>query len=178
MKNFVHTVTEQITPSLLVSNNNEMMKKNETLMLDQNPHKNHSYNTSVLALTIEQNTIKTDKKAEVLHVTTLTTKFIHKVDTVLHPEIDLVMIKVLLLHITLDHDMILTNAIHALTVHHTDLHTDLLIDITPVLDIDHVPIQETINLRSVQIHTDHLPDQEILYFLDPVHTPTLEIKSI
>ena len=40
-KNIVHTVTERITPSLLVSKNKEMMKTNEILMLDQNLHKNH-----------------------------------------------------------------------------------------------------------------------------------------
>ena len=142
-------------------------------MLDQDHHKNHLYSTSVLLLTI-----KTDVKAEVLHVTTLTTKLIHKVDTVLHQEIDLVMIKVLLLHITLDHDMILTNAIHALTVHHTDLLIDHLIDTILAHDTDHVPIPETSILQNIQIHTDHLPDQETLNFLDPVHTPTLEIKSI
>ena len=62
-----------------------------------------------------------DIKVEVLHVTTLTTRPIHKIDTVLHLEIDLAMPKVLLLHNTLDHGMILVNAIHGLTVLHTDL---------------------------------------------------------
>ena len=88
------------------------------------------------------------------------------------------MTKVLLLHNTLDHDMILKNAIHALTAHHTDLLIDRFIDTTLALDIDHAPIPETKFLRNIQIHRDHLPDQEILDFLDPVHTPTLEIKSI
>ena len=108
----------------------------------------------------------------------LTTRPIHKIDTVLHLEIDLAMTKVLLLHKTLDHDMILTNAIHGLTALHTDLRIDLLIDTTLVLDIDHAPIQETIFLPSIQIHTDHLLDQKILDFLDPVHTPILETKLI
>ena len=70
IKNFVHIVTEQITPSLLVSENNETMKTNETLMLDQNLHKNHLYSTSVLLLTIEQNIMITNIEVEVLHVTT------------------------------------------------------------------------------------------------------------
>ena len=147
-------------------------------MLDQNLHKNHLYITSVLLLTIEQNTMKVDIKVEVLHVITLTTRLIHKIDTVLHPEIDLVMKKVLLLHNTLDHDTILINAIHALTALHTDLLIDLPIDTTLAIDIDHAHIQETIILQNIQVHTDHLPDQEILDFLDPVHTPILEIKSI
>ena len=61
---------------------------------------------------------------------------------------------------------------------HTDLLIDLFSDSTLDLDIDHAPILETILLQDIQIHTDHLPDQEILDFLDPVHTPILEIKSI
>ena len=88
------------------------------------------------------------------------------------------MTKTLLLHNTLDHDMININAIHGLTALHIDLFIDLLIDTTLALDIDHAPIQETIILQDIQIRTDHLPDQEILDFLDEVHTPTLEIKSI
>ena len=128
---------------------------------------------SFLLLTIEQNTMKIDIKVEVFHVTTLTTRPIHKIDTVLHPQIDLVMTKVLLLHNTLDYVTILINAIHALIA----LHTDLPIDTTPAIVKDHSPIQETIILQDIQIHTDHLPDIEILDFLDPVHTPILEIKS-
>ena len=127
---------------------------------------------------IEHNTMIIDIEVEVPHVTILTTKPIHQIDTVLHLEIDLVTTKVLLLHITLDHDMILTDAIHGLTVLHTDLRIDLPIDTTLALDIDHAPIQEIITLQDTQIHTDHLPDREILDFLDPVHTPILEIKSI
>ena len=119
-----------------------------------------------------------DIKVEVLHVTTLTTKLIHKIDIVLHPETDSVMIKVLLLHTTLDHVMILTNAIHALIVHHTDLLRDHLIDTILAQDTDHVPIPETIILQNIQTHTDHLPDQEIPDFIDLALTPTLEIKSI
>ena len=83
-----------------------------------------------------------------------------------------------LLNNTLDHDMILTNAIHGLTAFHTDLRIDLLIDTTLALDIDHAPIQETIFLQNIRIHTDHLLDQEFLDFLDLVHTPILETKSI
>ena len=88
--------------------------------------------------------------------------------------------KVQLLHKTLDHDMTLTNAIHGLTVLHTDLHIDLLIDKTLALDIDHALIQENTSFQNIQIPTDHLLDQETLDTLDLVHTPTLalEIKSI
>ena len=119
-----------------------------------------------------------DIEVEVLHVTTLTTRPIHKIDIFLHLEIDLAITKVLLLHNTLDHDMILINATHGLTALHTDLLIDLLIDTTLAPDIDHALIQETIFLQGIQIHTDHPPDQKILDFLDPVHTPILEIKLI
>ena len=74
-------------------------------MLDQNRN----------ILTIEQNTMIIDTEVEVLLVTSLTTRPIHEIVTVLHLEIDLAITKVLLLHNTLDHDMILTNAIHGLT---------------------------------------------------------------
>ena len=85
-----------------------------------------------------------DIEVEVPHIITLTTKTIHKIDTVLHLEIDLAMTKVLPLHNTLDHDMILTNAIHGLIAVHTDLRIDLLIDTTLALDKDHAPFPETI----------------------------------
>ena len=101
-----------------------------------------------------------------------------QIDTVLHLEIDLALTKVLLLHNTLDHDMILINAIHGLIALHPDLRIDLLIDTTLALDIDHAPIKETIILQNTQIHTDHPLDQEILDFLDPVHTPILETNQI
>ena len=104
--------------------------------------------------------------------------FTRQLDTVLHLEIDVAMTKVLLLHSTLDHDMILTNVIPGLTALHTDPHTDLLFDTTLVLDTDPAPIPETTNSQNIQIHTDHLHDQENLDFLDLVHTPILETKLI
>ena len=147
-------------------------------MLDLNLHKSQSYTTFVLLPMIEQNTMIIDTEVEVPHETTLTTKTIHKTDTVLHLEIDLVMTKVLLLHNTLDHDMILTNVIHGLTALHTGPHTDLLIDTTLALDTDHAPIPETSNSQNIQIHTDHLQDQETLDFLYLAHTPIPETKLI
>ena len=177
MKNIVHIVTEQIIPSLLVSKNNEMMKTNEMHMLDQNLHKNLLYSTFVLLPMIEQNTMIINTEVEVLHETTLTTKTIHTIDTVLHLEIDLVMTKVLL-HSTLDHDMIRTNVTPGLIALHTDPHTDLRIDTTLALDIDHAPILETTKLQNLQIHTDHLQDQETLDFPDLVLTPIPETNLI
>ena len=157
-----------------------MMKTNEKHMLDQNLHKNHLYSISVLLPMIEQNTMIIDTEVEVPHETTLTTKTIHRTDTVLHLEIeiDLVMTKVLLLHSTPDHDMILTNVTPGLTALHTDPHTDLRIDTTLALDTDHAPFPETTTSRNIQIHTDHLQDQETLDFLDLVPTPIPETKLI
>ena len=119
-----------------------------------------------------------DIEVEVPHVATLTAKTVHKFDTVLLLEIDLAMTKVLLIHNTLDHEMILTYAIPGLTVLHTDPRIDLLIDTTLALDIDHAPIPETIILQNIQIHTDQLLNQKILDFLDPVHIPILETELI
>ena len=79
---------------------------------------------------IEQNIMVINTEVEVPHETTLTTKNIHKIDTVLHLEIDLLMTKVLLLHTILDHDMTRTNVTPGLTALHTDPHTDLRIDTT------------------------------------------------
>ena len=102
-------------------------------MLDQNFHKNHLYSASVPLLMIEQNTMIIDIEVEVPHVITLTTKTVHKIDTVLQLEIDLSMTQVLPLHKTLDYDMILTNAIHGIAALQTDLRIDLLTDTTLAL---------------------------------------------
>ena len=144
-------------------------------MLDQNLHKNHLYSTFVLFLMIEQNTMIIDTEVEVPHEP-LTTKTIHKIDAVLRLEIDSAKTKVLPLHTTLDHDMIRTNLTPGLTALHTDPHTDLRIDTTLALDTDHAPIPETTNLQKIQIHTDHLQDQETLDFLDLAHTPHFRNK--
>ena len=172
---YCHRTNHSISACL---KNDEMMKINEKHMLDLNLHKNRLYNTSVLLQTIEQNTMIIDTEVEEPKETTLTKKIIHKIDTVLHLEIDLVTIKVLLLHTTLDHDMIHTNVIPGPTVLPTDLHTNPHIDTTLVLDTDHAPIPETTNSQSIQIHTDHLQVQETLDFLDLAHTPVPETKLI
>ena len=153
-------------------------RDDEEHMLDLNLHKNLLYNTSVPLPMTKQNTTIIDTEVEVPHETTLTTKTIHKIDTVLHLEIDLVMTKVLLLHITLDHDMIRTNVIPGPTVLHTDPHTAPHIDTTLVLDTDHAPIPETTNSQNIQIHTDHHQDQETLVVLDLAHTQIPETKLI
>ena len=153
--------------------------KREAYARSKSPQKSFVQYFVLLPMT-EQNTMIIDTEVEVPHETTLTTKIIHKTDTVLHLEIeiDFVMTKVLLLHTTLDQDMIHTNVILGLTVLLTDLLIDPHIDKTLVLDTDHAPIQEITNSPSTQNHIDHLQDQEILDFLDLAHTQIPEIKSI
>ena len=55
-------------------------------------HKNHLYSTFALLPMIEHNTMIIDTEVEVLHEI-LTLKTIHKIDTVIHLEIDLAMTK-------------------------------------------------------------------------------------
>ena len=74
--------------------------------------------------------------------------------------------------------MIPTNVILGPIVLPTDLHIDPHIDATVVLDTDHAPIPETTNSQNVQIHTDHLQDQETLDFLDLARTQIVETKLI
>ena len=110
-------------------------------------------------------------EVEVIHETTITTKItIHKTDIALHLENDLVRTKVLLLHKSLDHDMITIKKIRDPIALLTDLVTDPLIDMTLVTDIDHARIQEiTIILQNTHILLDNLNNQEFLDLLDPVH---------
>ena len=151
--------------------------KQDAYALSKSPQKSFVQYFRFLPM-VEQNIMIIDTEVEVPHETTPTTKTIQKIDTVLHLEIDLVMTKVLLLHNTVDHDMILTNVISGLTALHTDPPTDLLIDTTLALDTDHAPNPERTNLQNIQFHTDHLQGQENLDFLDLVHTPILETKLI
>ena len=127
---------------------------------------------------IEQKDMKHATEAEVHHeLTTRTVNQIHKTDTALHQETNSAMTKILLLHNTLDHDMITTKEILVHTVPPIDLLTDLPIDMTLVIDIDHVPIQE-ITRTSQDIHPpiDHLQNHEIFDILDHVHIQIQEIN--
>ena len=93
-KNITPIVIEQITPFLLVSKNNEMMKTKEMHILDQKFLKCHLYSTFVLPQTTEQNDVIHIIEVEVIHEKIITTKIqYHKTDIALHPEIDLVVTK-------------------------------------------------------------------------------------
>ena len=92
---------------------------------------------------------------------------------------DSVMTKKLLLHNTLDHDTTTTKDIHDHIALFTDLLTDPLIDMTLVIDVDHVHIQEiTTILQDTHRPINHLQDHEILDILDHVHIQIQEINLI
>ena len=89
------------------------------------------------------------------------------------------MIKILLLHNTLDHDMMITEEIPDPTVLLIDPLIDLPIDMTLVIDIDHVPPQEIKTIwQNKHLPKDHLPDHEIPDILDHVHIQKQETNSI
>ena len=88
------------------------------------------------------------------------------------------MTKILLLHNTLDHDMTTTKEILDHTVLLIELLTDFPTDTTLVIDIDHVPTQDTIFLQDIHCPIDHLQDHEILDILNHVHLQIQEIDLI
>ena len=82
-KNTASIVIKQITPSLLASKNNEMMKTNQMLTLDQNLLRNHLNSTFVLLPMIEQSDMIQDIEVEVHHEIIITTKIIvHTLETI------------------------------------------------------------------------------------------------
>ena len=172
----VPIVIEQTTLSLPVSKNNEMMKINEKLTLDRNLLKNHLYSTFVRPPMIEQKDTIHATDTEIRHeLITITKTQIHKTDIALHQETDSAMTKLLLLHNTLDHDKITTKEIPDHTVLLIDLLTDLPMDMTLVIEIDHIPIQEiTTILQDIHPPIDH----EILDNLDHVYIQIPEINLI
>ena len=116
-KIIVPRVTEHTTQSPLVSKNKEMMKIKEM----KSPQKSFVQYFRSLQTT-EQNNMIHFIEVEVIHGTIITIKIlIHKTDIALHPEIDLVMTKVLPLH---NHDMTTINEIHDLVALLTDLLHD------------------------------------------------------
>ena len=140
------------------------MKTKEMLLLDQNLLRNHLYSTFLLLPLIGQNDIIHDTEVEVNHGIIITTKITnHKTDFVLDLEIDLVMIRILLPHNTHDHEMTIKREIRDHIARLTDPHTDPIIDVTLVADIDHARIQEiTTILQDTHLTLDHLHDQETL----------------
>ena len=69
------------------------------------------------------------------------------------------------------------------TIHKIDTVLHLEIDLvtikaTLVLDTDHAPIPVTTNSQNIQIHIDHLQDQETPDFVDLARTPIPETKLI
>ena len=186
-KNIVLIVIGQITPSLLVSRNNEMMKTKETPMQDLNLLKNYLYNTSVLLLVTiiltEQITnlqnLMIDTVVEVHHVIVTQIAIIHhKIDIGLTLETDTDLTELLLLHNLTDQDMTTINEIHVLIVHHTDLRLDHPIDKIHAIDLNHVPTFEIDNFHSTLSHIDLLLNHHSLHLLDLDQILKQEVKSI
>ena len=102
---------------------------------------------------IEQNdmihNIEVEVHLERIIITKLTA---HKTFTALHLEIILVMTKVLLLHNTLDHDMTILKDTRDLIALFINPHTNQLIDVTFITEIDHVHI-----LEMTILHDTHCP---------------------
>ena len=175
IRNIVHIVREQITPSLLVSRNNEMMKTNGTPMQDLNLLKNHLYNTSVLLLVTiiltEQITnlenLMIDTVVEVYHVIVIQIAiFHHKVDIVLTLETGTGMTELLLLHNLTDQDMTTIDEIHVPIVHPTDLHIDQHIDKILAIDVNYVFTLETDNFQNTLHYLDLLLNHDSPDLLD------------
>ena len=102
---------------------------------------------------IEQNDMIHDIEVEVHQERIIITKLTaHKTFTALYLEIILVMTKVLLLHITLDHDMTILKDTRDLIALFINPHTNQLIDVTLITEIDHVHI-----LEMTILHDTHCP---------------------
>ena len=146
-------------------------------MRDQSLYKNLLYHLSVptlktdhTELITEPTTFTTDNVGEVHHETAIITKITsHRPDIALHHEIKITRTEVLLLNITVVHDMIMIKETLdgiVLLIDHTDHLTDASLD----RDTDHIPIQEITILQDIFLHLDLLQDQKILDFLDPAFT--------
>ena len=121
IKDIVHIVTEQTTPSLLVSKKQrDEEDKRDAYARSKSPQK-----LFVRYFRSPSNDRTQNYDNRYRSPSTSRNNSYNKIDTVPHLEIDLVMTKVLLLHNTLDHDMILTSAIHGLTVLHRDLRIEI-----------------------------------------------------
>ena len=179
-KKIVLIVIEHITPSLLVSKNQrDDENKRDAYARSKSPQKSFvQYFRSPSNDRTER--FDTNYRSRRTSRTEFYNKRqTHKTDIALQPETDSVMTKILLPHNTLDHDLTIINKIHDPIALVSDLLTDLLIDMTPVIDKDHVHIQEIITiLQATHLLTDHLQDQEILDTLHHVHIQTQEINLI
>ena len=163
--------------------NNEMMKTNVMLLHALNLLKNPLFNTFVHHpmknhphMTQEQANIQTDIAVEV-HLVLITIKtIILNIGKDLHLELVIIKTEVILLHITLDHVMIIIKEILDHTAPHIDLPIDHLTDEIHVLDTDLDLTLEKKPFRNTLLHTDPLQSLEILDILDLVHILIQEIE--
>ena len=140
-------------------------------MLDQNLRKSRLYSTFVLlSMTVQNDMIHAIEVKVILGIIITTTITIHKTDIALLLKIDLIMTSVLLLHITLGHNIRNIKEIRDPIALLTYLLSDLLIDVTLVTDINHARVQEKTTIsQDTHLLLNHLHDQEILDIQDPVH---------
>ena len=183
--NTVSTVTEQTILSLLVSKNNEMIKTDVIIMQDQNLLRNLLYKifvhpplTKHQDMTQDQTNIQIDIAVEVHLVKTIREITIPIIDKDLHLELVTIMIETLLLHITLDHVMIIISETLDHIVHHTGLLIDHHTHVIHVLDTNLDLTPEMITSKNALLHIDLLQDLKIPDNLDLIHTLIHEIKSI
>ena len=163
LKIFAPIVIEQITPSLLVSKNNEMTKTKAMHMLNQNLLKNNLFSTFVLPQTTEQNDMTHAIEVEVIHQNNYynknnnTQNKYRSTSTTSPPQ-------------KINHDMTIIKDIRDPVALLTDLVTDPLVDMTLVTNIDHARLQEITTIsQDAHLLLDHLQDQKILDILDIVH---------
>ena len=126
-------------------------------------------------MTPDQMKIQIDIAVEVPLVITFREITIFTIDKDLHLELVTIMIEILLLHITLDHVMIIIKETLDHIVHHTGLLTDHHTHVIHVLDtiLDLTP--EIITSKNTLLHIDLLQDLEIPDALDFVDTLIHEI---
>ena len=154
------------------------------LMQDQNLLRNFLYNILVYPpmtkhqdMTPDQMNIQTDIAVEVHLVISIKEITVLIIDKDLHLELVTIMIERLLLHITLDHVLIIIKETLDHIVHHTGLLTDHHAHVIHVLETNLDLIPEIVTSKNTLLHIDLLQDLEIPDTVDLVHTLTHEIES-
>ena len=83
-----------------------------------------------------------------------------------------------LLHNTVVHDMINIEETRNVIALRVDHHTNHLIDVPLVTDINHAPVLEITISQDTHLLLDNLQDKENLDFLDLAHIQILTLKYI
>ena len=169
-KNTDHFVSGQTIPFPHVSKNIELMKTNVKHMQDQHLLRYFLYKsfdpllviiTTLKELIIDVLNTQIEIEVEVYHTIVIQIKrtIHHKTDSALILENQTTMNEIQLRHKTPDLGMILTDKIFA---HLVDLRIEYHTDVSPVLVIDHVHLQEINHSDNALLHICLLNNQEIL----------------